>query len=230
MKRTIQQALEQNDLDTVVSLVEKHRRALSQLVRIAYDKETLAGWRAIKAIGHVARSLVRTDNEFLRVTIRKLLWSLSDESGGIGWAAPEILGEIVSAEPRTFSDIIPLIAEVYGIEEAVFRPGVIYALMRIAETSPELIVDHQKVIIKSLEESDPLIRVYALDLIRLLWPVALRDNKWSKEYQDKVVMCINSMKNDRKEVWIYHDSAFINVVVGEAASNMLNALKINNIS
>src|SRR3990172_2084840 len=99
IKRTIQQALEQNDLDAVVSLVQQHRRALSQLVRIAYDKETLAGWRAIKAIGRVARALVNTDDEFLRVTIRKLLWSLSDESGGIGWG-PCLTNRAASAGPH----------------------------------------------------------------------------------------------------------------------------------
>ncbi|MCK9419001.1 MAG: hypothetical protein M0R70_06460 [Nitrospirae bacterium] len=226
IKRTIQQALEQNDLDAVVSLVQQHRRALSQLVRIAYDKDTLAGWRAIKAIGRVAKALVKTDDEFLRVTIRKLLWSLSDESGGIGWAAPEILGEIVSADPGKFSDIIPLIAEVYEIEEKVFRPGVIYALMRIAETSPELVMNYQKIIISSLTDGDPMIRIYILDLIRLLWPIACKKNIWSKEYQDKIENAIINLKNDGKVVWIYKNSAFIDIEVGDAVKNVMNELKI----
>ncbi len=227
IKRTIQQALEQNDLDAVVSLVQQHRRALSQLVRIAYDKETLAGWRAIKAIGRVAKSLVKTDEEFLRVTIRKLLWSLCDESGGIGWAAPEILGEIVSADPEKFSDIVPLIAEVYEIEEVVFRPGVIYALIRIAEAVPELVVNYQKIIIKSLVDNDPLIRIYSLDLVRLLWPVACQKNQWSKEYQIKIVNAINNMVNDIKVAWIYKNNSFIDREVGETANNILKVLKID---
>jgi hypothetical protein len=57
-------------------------------------------------------------------------WSLSDESGGIGWSAPELIGEIVCADPRRFADIVPLIADVYAIEEDVFRPGVLYAFSR----------------------------------------------------------------------------------------------------
>jgi hypothetical protein len=226
MKRTIQQALEQNDLDAVVSLVQQHRRALSQLVRIAYDKETLAGWRAIKAIGRVAKALVKTDDEFLRVTIRKLLWSLSDESGGIGWAAPEILGEIVSADPGKFSDIIPLIAEVYEIEEKVFRPGVIYALKRIAETAPELVLDYQKVIVRSLVDIDPLTRIFALDLLRILWPVACQQKRWSQEYQNKIEKAINNMVNERKVVWIYKNNTFIDIEVGNSAINTLKELKM----
>ena len=226
IKRTIQQALEQNDLDAVVSLVQQHRRALSQLVRIAYDKETLAGWRAIRAIGRVAKVLVKTDDEFLRVTIRKLLWSLSDESGGIGWAAPEILGEIVSADPGKFSDIIPLIAEVYEIEEKVFRPGVIYALTRIAEATPELVLDYQKIIVRSLVDIDPLTRIFALDLLRLLWPVACQKKIWSPEYQNKIEKVINNMVNDIKVAWIYKNNAFIDIEVGNSAINTLKELKM----
>lgn len=225
IKRTIQQALEQNDLDAVVSLVQQHRRALSQLVRIAYDKETLAGWRAIKAIGRVAKALVKTDEEFLRMTIRKLLWSLSDESGGIGWAAPEILGEIVSADPEKFSDIIPLIAEVFEIEEKVFRPGVIYALMRIAETDPELVLNYQKVIISSLVDNDPLTRIFALDLARILWPIACQNKIWSKEYQDNIENAINNMKCDGKMVWTYQNNSFIDREVGDTANNLLKELR-----
>ena len=84
MRKIILQALESNDLDAVVSLAQKSRKALSLLVRMAYDKETLVGWRAIKAAGRIAKALAKIDHEFLRITIRKLLWSLSDESGGIG--------------------------------------------------------------------------------------------------------------------------------------------------
>ncbi len=226
IKRTIQQALEQNDLDAVVSLVQQHRRALSQLVRIAYDKDTLAGWRAIKAIGRVAKALVKTNDEFLRVTMRKLLWSLSDESGGIGWAAPEILGEIVSADPGKFSDFIPLIAEVYEIEEKVFRPGVIYALMRIAETDPELVLNYQRVIVRSLVDNDPLTRIFALDLIRLLWPVAYHNKLWSNEYQEKIQYAINNLITDRKVVWIYRNNSFIDIEVGYYANNILKELKV----
>jgi hypothetical protein len=224
IKRTIQQALEQNDVDAVVSLVQQHKRALSQLVRTAYDKDTLAGWRAIKAIGRVAKALVKTDDEFLRVTMRKLLWSLSDESGGIGWAAPEILGEIVSADPGKFCDFIPLIAEVYEIEEKVFRPGVIYALMRIAETDPELVLNYQKVIVRSLVDNDPLTRIFALDLVRILWPIAYQNKRWSEGYQGKIKHAINNLINDSKVVWTYQNNSFIDREVGYSANNVLKEL------
>jgi hypothetical protein len=225
-KKFILHSLESNDLDSIVSFVRENRKALSLLIRMAYDKETLVGWRAIKAVGRVAKALVNTEDEFLRVTIRKLLWSLSDESGGIGWAAPELLGEIVSSDPEGFADIIPLIAEVYDIEEETFRPGVVYALSRVAEINPELVANYQKVIITSLVDKNPMIKIYALDLVGLVWSIASRKKLWSKEYQCKIINVVNNMKNESEVAWIYQDNAFSDIVVGEKALLLIKYLKI----
>lgn len=223
-KKYILHALESNDLDTVVAFIQENRKVLSLLIRMAYDKETLVGWRAIKAVGRIARALVKTDNEFLHITIRKLLWSLSDESGGIGWAAPELLGEIVSADPEGFADIIPLITEVYDIEEQTFRPGVVYALARIAEVSPEPVTKYQKVIIKSLADENPLLKIYALDLVGLVWPIACRKKLWSQEYKAKIYDVVNSMKNHKGVAWIYQNSSFTDAVVGEKSTLLAKSL------
>src|SRR5512141_1790827 len=102
LKSTIRSFLERNDLAAVVGLARTEHQVLSQLVRFAYDKETLIGRRAIEAIGRVARDRMEADYAVFREMVRKQLWSLSDESGGIGWAAPEIIGEIVSADTARF--------------------------------------------------------------------------------------------------------------------------------
>jgi hypothetical protein len=222
MKKFIHHALEMNDLDAVIRLAQKDRKTLSLLIRMAYDKETLVGWRAIKAVGRIAKVLVKTEHEFLRNAIRKLLWSLSDESGGIGWAAPELLGEIVSADPEGFADIIPLIAEVYDVEEQTFKPGVMYALTRIAEVSPELVANYQKVIIRSLVDTNPLIRIYTLELVGLLWSV--ESKKWSNGYKKNVETAINNMKYDKKVAWIYKNNDFIDIEVGYNAHALANKL------
>lgn len=216
LKQSIQQSLESNDIDTIVALAKKNRRVLALLVRSAYEKETLVAWRAIKAAGLVARALVKTDHEFLRETIRKLLWSLSDESGGIGWSAPEIIGEIVSADPQRFSDVIPLIAEVYGIEEDVFRPGVVYALGRIAEVSPELVLPYREILIKALSDSNPLTKVYALEVVERLW------RHESKEGREALTDLIKGLQSNANEVWIYRYGGFFGVEVGIIAKNLLN--------
>jgi hypothetical protein len=224
LKKTLNEALAKNDLDAIISLARQNRRVLSRLVRIAYDKDTLVGWRAIEAIGLAARGMITTDLDFLRETCRKLVWSLSDESGGIGWSAPEILGEIVSSDPKRFKDFIPLVASVYEIEEDVFRGGVLFALGRIAESSPELAAPYQKIIMASLCDKDPLVKVRGLELVGLLWSYGKSSSVWSQEYGDRIINAVQSLLMDKGEAWIYKGDSFTSVVVGEVAQNCLNKL------
>ncbi len=217
MKQAVIAALEDDDSEKILTFALQSRKILSVLIRLAYEKETLVGWRAIKAIGKVASVFVNSNYDFLRETIRKLLWSLSDESGGIGWAAPEILGEIVSADPEKMADIIPLITEVYYIEEKVFRPGVLYALKRIAEVNPEAVVPFQQVVLDGLTEQEPLARVYALDLVGLLDARMLPENR--KCVRDALM----NLLNDRSEVWIYKNDGFHGIVVGDYAKEVQNS-------
>ncbi len=217
LKRDIHHSLEANDLEAVVSLAKENRKVLSLLVRMAYDKDTLIGWRAIKAIGLSAKALVTTDYDFLRETVRKLLWSLSDESGGIGWASPEILGEILSADPERFSDIIPLIAEVYDIEEKVFRPGILYALGKIAEVSPDLIMPFKGLIKRALSEAgEPLTHVFALDLLKTL------KGRLGKEDMNSLTEVMRSLLSDHSEAWVYKNDRFISVEIDEYARSFLS--------
>jgi len=221
LKKNILSALGSNDLDAVAALAASDRKVLSRLVRLAYDKETLVGWRAIKAVGLVARVLVKSDYEFLRETCRKLLWSLTDESGGIGWSAPEMLGEIVSADPVRFQDIIPLIASAYEVEEDVFRAGVLYALARIAETAPELAAPYQKIVIMSLADRDPLVKARGIGLVRMLWSWANSNGIWSREYGERIRLSLDKLISDKGEVWVYQGNDFISIQVGEEAIEML---------
>jgi hypothetical protein len=228
MKQMVRQALEADDLDAIVSQVRQHKRTLSPLIRLAYDKETLAGWRAIRAVGAAARVLVETNDgyEYLRSTVRKLLWSLSDESGGIGWSAPEMLGEIVSAAPGKFSDIIPLIAEVYTVEEDVFRAGIVYALSRIAEAAPERVTGYESVIILALKDREPLVKLNALGLFAILWPIVREKKLWSDEHCAVFKEAIQTLTNDTGVAWIYNNGQFIDIQVGEKAKKVLKNIEM----
>lgn len=225
LKKNLKDALAQNSFESVLQMDFSKRHLMSALVRLAYNKETLEGWRAIKAVGLLAREIVKSDPVFLRETCRKLLWSLTDESGGIGWAAPELLGEIVSADPSRYSDIIPLIAEAYFVEEDVFRSGVVYALARIAETAPARVLGQQRIIISSLVDKDPLVRYFSLRLAGLLWEEASRSNAWTPEYRRKVQETVSQLKNDLSDAWIYEGRGFLSVLIKDIACDIENKCK-----
>ena len=214
MKQAAVAALEDNDVEAIMALARQNKKIISVLVRLAYDKETVLSWRAISAVGRVATLFVRNDYEFLRETIRKLLWSLSDESGGIGWSAPEMLGEIVSADPQRMADVVPLIAEIYSIEEKVFRPGVLYALKRIAESRPEMVIPFQKLVVGGLSEDDPLAKIYALEMAILL------KGHMQTENQESLLNYVKDLRQNREEAWVYKDGNFIGVNVGILAGEV----------
>jgi HEAT repeat protein len=209
LKQKVLNALESNDLSSIVSLAKENKRVVSLLVRMAYDKETLVGWRAIKAIGMAARELIKTDYDFLRETVRKLLWSLSDESVGIGWSAPEILGEIISSDPDMFDDVVPLIAEVFDIEEKIFRPGILYALAQIARVNPMLVLPHKRLVFRGLADENATVRVNALELLKIL------KSSFSKDELDQLAKLNEKLGKDPSEVWIYKGESFISVQVKE---------------
>ncbi len=54
---------------------------------------------------------------------------MTDESGGIGWSAPEMLGEIVRANPFEYCDLVPLIWHCQ--DEDLFRAGALWGLYRL---------------------------------------------------------------------------------------------------
>lgn len=61
-------------------------------------------WHAISSFGAVVPLLHRQDKEAARIIMRRFLWSLNDESGGIGWGAPESMAEIMSQSRQLYGE------------------------------------------------------------------------------------------------------------------------------
>ncbi len=52
-------------------------------------------WHAVISFGWLVSAIAEKDLEAARVVMRRFLWSLNDESGGIGWGSPESMAEIM---------------------------------------------------------------------------------------------------------------------------------------
>ena len=68
---------------------------LSPLYSALCSVDERVRWHAVSAFGQVVPRLARQDMEAARIVMRRFLWSLNDESGGIGWGAPEAMAEIM---------------------------------------------------------------------------------------------------------------------------------------
>jgi len=163
LKEQVRYLLENGLLDVVGKLALKDKNVIKWLISFSYDKEDQITWRAIESMGHVAHDLRATQLNILRETVRRLLWSMSDESGGIGWSAPEILGEIIRSDPEEFRDIIPILWS--NREEESFRPGVLWALARVAGVRPDMVTFSASDLRELASDPNPSVRGYAALLV-----------------------------------------------------------------
>jgi hypothetical protein len=163
LKEQVRYLLEKGLLDVVGKLAVKDKNVIKWLISFSYDKEDKITWRAIESMGHVAVDLRAAHLNILRETVRRLLWSMSDESGGIGWSAPEILGEIIRSDPEEFQDIIPILWS--SREEESFRPGAVWAMVRVAGVRPDMVTFSTSDLRELASDVNPSVRGYAALLV-----------------------------------------------------------------
>ncbi len=143
-------------------LVREKKSRLSVLLSLSYTTDNNIRFRVIKAAGHAVSAIADREADFIRTVISNLLWSLNDDSGSVGWSSPELLGEIVSARIDLFRGYIPLIISLLHIKEPFFRPGVLWAMGRIAAKEPSSIKPYAPYITMYLAEPLPETRGYAV--------------------------------------------------------------------
>jgi hypothetical protein len=97
LKQAVLAALGMADLSEVFAKLDhfNERDLISPLFSALCNPDETIRWHAVSAFGHVVPRLAQQDLEAARIVMRRFLWSLNDESGGIGWGAPEAMAEIV---------------------------------------------------------------------------------------------------------------------------------------
>jgi hypothetical protein len=120
-------------------------RVVGPLFSHFYAPDELLKWRAVVGMGMVvAERAEGGDKESARVVMRRFMWNLNDESGGIGWGCPEAMGEaaarsVVLAEE--FHSILTSYAWEEGnyLEHPRLQYGVLWGIGRLAHARPGLI-------------------------------------------------------------------------------------------
>ncbi len=135
LKKEIIDLLEKRRYEDIINLSPSPNKVISVLITLSYDKTLRISWRAIEAIGLISKEIAKSDPGTVRNIAGRLLWMIRDESGGIGWSVPEILGEIVRNNPGLCSDLAPIIASFH--EEKMLTAGVLWALGRIGKINNE---------------------------------------------------------------------------------------------
>jgi len=210
LKNDIIKLLENKKYEELVNLPSTKTRILTKLISLTYDKKSVLSWRSIEAIGIMTGMCAESDPELVRHTVERLLWMIRDESGGIGWSSPEILGEIVRNNSELCSDIALII--VPFIDELPLRAGVLRAIGRIGKTNTEMVGYAIPRVLPCLKSPDPFIRGYAV------WALGEIGASGSVTHLEK-------LKEDNSVIQFYESGELMEKTIGEISSEALKKLR-----
>jgi hypothetical protein len=139
------------------------RKVVNPLLSFLYHGDQKIRWRAVEAMGLIVARLADEDMESARVVMRRLMWNLNDESGGIGWGSPEALGLIMARHQGLaveYAHILMSYARKDGnyLEHDMLQRGLLWGIGRLAEVRPLLLPDVERHLIPYLKSSDAAVR------------------------------------------------------------------------
>jgi hypothetical protein len=185
------------------------RQVINPLFSFLCSTEPKVKWRAVKAIGEVMKNIAQEDMESARVIMRRMIWNLNDESGGIGWGLPEAMGEVM-ARHQGLADEYVMILESYIREDGSFlehvplQRGVLWGLGRLAQERPELLKNATPHVQPFLTSEDAALRGLAV------WTMGFLGS--SQGYG-----ALAKLEADETEVTLYLDGTERNYRISELA-------------
>jgi len=215
LKQKVLELLKLEDLDQAIDQLCQlpSRHAINPLFSFLYNRDEKIKWRAVTAMGAVVSNLADEDMESARVIIRRLMWNLNDESGGIGWGSPEAMGEILTCHEtlaKEYSQILISYTREDGNfqEHQLMQRGVLWGIGRLAQTNPELVMDAVPYLIPYLDSSDATVRGMTVWALGLLGVYEVQPN-------------LDQLKKDESELKIYIDRRLIKCKVKELVEEAL---------
>ena len=134
--------------------------AWTTLQSLLFDPDDLLRWRAVEVAGRVAAARAREDVEAAREMVRSTLWLMNDESGGILWAGPQVVGAVLAHVPGLCGEFLDVLASF--LDEEPFRTGTRWALWRVALARPAAVAAAAgRALAASLADPDPGVRGHA---------------------------------------------------------------------
>ena len=191
------------------------RQAVNPLFSFFYSTNELIKWRAITTMGAVVSRLAEQDMESARVVMRRLIWNLNDESGGIGWGSPEAMGEIMARHFRLAEEYAFLLVSYVNeqgnyIEHPALQRGVLWGLGRLAHSLPRLVKHAVSFLPPYMRSEDAIHRGLAV------WTAGALDSGLTKPL-------LQHLSNDNATVKIFIDMHLIERTVGQLAREALSA-------
>ncbi|KUJ95679.1 MAG: hypothetical protein PWR24_1688 [Desulfonauticus sp.] len=174
VKKDILRLLEQSDSQEVEKVLRPFppEKVLPGLFAGLLSTKEKVKWNAVVGFGAVVDSLAAESLEKARIVMRRFMWMLNDESGGIGWGVPESMGEIMAVNPHLATEYHQILISYLREEEnekdnfleyAPLRRGAFWGIARLAQGNELLAKKAWPKVKKTFrEELDPYILAYSL--------------------------------------------------------------------
>lgn len=194
------------------------RQVVNPLFSFLYNRDDRIRWRAVAAMGAVVSNTAESDMESARIVMRRLLWNLNDESGGIGWGSPEAMGEIMAGNQKLaeeYSSILCSYIDKNGnyLEYEPLQKGAVWGIGRLASAFPQFVIQSAALLIPFFSSADALLRGYAA------WAGGALNVDLLKPY-------IERLAHDDEKIIMYRNGYMVNCTIGELVRESLGGKKI----
>ena len=215
LKKKIQKLLLQKNLESGLAEIGRlpARKAINPLFSFLCSLDELLKWRAVTAMGEVVDRLADEDIESARVIMRRYMWNLNDESGGIGWGCSEAMGEIMARNENLAQEFWCILISYIRpdgnfLEHEALQRGVLWGVGRLAHARPLLLEDSADYLHPYMQSADPYLRGLAA------WAAGALRNK-------NAAAMLNQLKDDGAELNVYLNWHLKRCSVGELATKAL---------
>jgi hypothetical protein len=154
LKPVVLSLLENPDFKNVLHEIHNlpPRKTINVLFSLLCSADKSLKEKSVIAMGEVVSKMAESDIESARTVMRRLIWSLNEESGWIGWGSAEAMGEIM-ARNQILADeyhnvLISFITETenYLLYDKL-RDEVVLGLKRLSEVHPTMVQEVEHLLI-----------------------------------------------------------------------------------
>lgn len=220
IKREVLLNLRSKNIDSVCRKIRvyENQQLISPLFIALCDICEQVKWNAVFVFGQVLADMAQNNVESARIVMRRFLWSLNDESGGIGWGVPEAMAEVMCQSPLLRKEYLHMLVSYMrqdGEEEfmdgnflelPLLQRGLLWGVARLCfhnrqEMKNQNIVDD---LLYYLNSPDPVVVGYALYCLSFF-------------REDVPATSLEQQLNDPTVLRIFLDTEMVEVSVAELA-------------
>ena len=220
IKKEVFSLLRQEDLAGMLPRIRQLSRSatIKALFSGICHGDEILHWHAVSAMGRVVADLAVEDMEAARIVMRRFMWSLNDESGGIGWGAPEAMAECIAVHDGLAAEYGHMLVaymreDGYYLEYEPLQRGLMWGLARVAAVRPDLLRQKNAplYLLPYLAATDPAVRGLAALTLGLL-------------RAEDALPRLKELQTSQEPVRLYRDGALTTRTEGELARQAINTI------